>query len=239
MADLRKKILVLEDDPEIRTLLSAVLEPEGFDVMTTGTIAQFQSISRSDAFDLFILDVGLPDGSGLSLLQPLRKETVAGIILLTARQEEIDQVVGLELGADDYIGKPFRRRELIARIHAVLRRTAANGALPEVLSDSLPVDHEFDGYRVCLAARRVLAPDGSDVPLTRAEFEILTVFLKRRGRTFTRDQLMQAVKGRDWEIHDRAVDALVSKLRRKLPPPEGRTIPYIRTIHGLGYGFMD
>lgn len=239
MGDLRKRILVLEDDPEIRSLLVAVLEPEGFEVKTAGTIMQFQAMSRSDTFDLFILDLGLPDGSGLSLLQPLREETNAGIILLTARQEEIDQVVGLELGADDYIGKPFRRRELIARIHAVMRRSAAKAAPPNAHQGNLPADHEFDGYRVWLTGRRVLAPDGSDVPLTRAEFDILSVFLKRRGRTLTRDQLMQTVKGRDWEIHDRAVDTLVSKLRRKLPPPEGRTIPYIRTIHGLGYGFMD
>ncbi|QYZ69826.1 response regulator transcription factor [Neotabrizicola shimadae] len=239
MDDLKRRILVLDDDPEVRVTFSDVLIEEGFEVQTAGTIAEFQVISRARKFDLFLLDVGLPDGSGLSLLKPLREETEAGVILLAPRRDRIDEVVGPEQGAHDYVGKSCPLPELVARIHAVLRRISPRGAPAMAGPDvSLPVDFQFDGYRVCLSARRVLAPDGSDVALTRAEFEILGVFLKCQGCILTRDQLMRTVRGRDRESHDRAVDTLVSKLRRKLPPQEGRTIPYIRTVHGLGYEFM-
>lgn len=236
---MKSDILIVEDDPAIRSLLTNCLEAEGFGVTTSGTIQEFERLRNTRHFDLFLIDVGLPDGNGFTLLKSVRTDSNAGIIVLTGRTDEADYVIGLELGADDYISKPFRRRELVARINAVLRRSAMPAPTTPEPAKTLTFEYEFDGYQVSTSARRVLGPDGSEIMLTTAEYEMLAALLHRRGRVLSRDQLMQLVRGRDWEIYDRAVDALVSRLRRKLPPPAGRTVPYIRTIHGLGYGFMD
>jgi two-component system, OmpR family, response regulator len=174
------------------------------------------------------------------VLRSLKRRSSAGIIVLTGRRDETDHVIGLELGADDYVTKPFRRRELVARINAVLRRVQP----PEFGTDLAPaparaVEHVFDGYRVNLETRRVHDPGGSEIELTTAEFNLLGALLGQRGQALSRAQLIEAIKGRDWEIHDRAIDGLVSRLRRKLPPWRGRVSPYIRTIHGIGYAFAD
>ncbi len=211
-----------------------MLTAQGFDVRCAASIAEFEQMQRDGPADLYLIDVGLPDGSGLAVVRELRQQGAAGVILLTGRGAETDQVVGLELGADDYVVKPFRGRELIARINAVLSRRVK---APKAQSPDA-TNHDFDGYRVCLQARSVHAPDGTELALTGAEFDLLSAFLRRRGEVMTRDQLVHLIKGREWELHDRAVDGLVSRLRRKLPPSRDRG-PYIRTIHGVGYVFKD
>ncbi len=234
-AELAGTIIALEDDPAVRNLLSNMLSGEGFTVRRAGSVAEFEALQGDGRVDLYLIDVSLPDGNGLAVLRRLKAKSAAGVIILTGRGDETDHVVGLELGADDYVTKPFRRRELLARIHAVLRRVRR----PNAAAEPPPDDHAFDGYRVSLAARRVLAPDGSEVALTSAEFELLAAFLHRRGQALSRDELIRLAKGRAWEMHDRAVDGLVSRLRRKLPPSDGRAAPYIRTVHGHGYAFSD
>jgi len=233
------KIIALDDDRDIQALLAEILQAEGFSIRCAASIAEFEALDASDPADLYLIDLGLPDGSGLAVLRMLKQRSDAGVILLTGRSEETDHVVGLELGADDYVTKPFRRRELVARINAVLRRV--HGQLDEPVAPALPAeaDHVFDGYRVWLGSRRVVAPGGHEIALTTAEFELLSAFLGQRGRALSRDQLIELIKGRTWEISDRAVDGLVSRLRRKLPPRGDRASPYIRTIHGMGYAFSD
>jgi two-component system, OmpR family, response regulator len=243
-----RKLILLEDEPEIRSLLTDILEQEGFAVSTAGSIAQFHDMNERDSADLYLIDMGLPDGSGIPVLRHLAQNTSAGVIVLSARSEETDKVIGLELGADDFITKPFRRRELLARINAVLRRVGggtwpgvppAEAARSDAGRRDAAGETAFDGYRVRLSSRQVFAPDGSEVDLTTAEFDLLAAFLKRREQTLSRERLITLMKGREWDAHDRMIDGLVSRLRRKLPPQGERTKPYIRTVHGFGYAFSD
>ncbi|MBC7156277.1 MAG: response regulator transcription factor [Rhodobacteraceae bacterium] len=240
---MKKRIIVLDDEPEIVRLIESGLEDDGYDVVSVQTIAAFEKAVAAQTFDLHIVDLGLPDGNGLQVIQNLRRGGDCGIIILSGRGSETDRVVGLEVGADDYITKPFRVRELVARVHAVLRRTAAPGtAVAEAAAAAAPepaaqaAQHSFDGYRLDPAARQLFGPDGAEIALTTSEFNLLAALLERRGQVLNRDQLMNAVKGRDWEVYDRAVDGLVSRLRHKIPRAGGQS-HYIRTVHGVGYAF--
>jgi two-component system torCAD operon response regulator TorR len=233
-------VLVLDDEPGIRTLLTTALEEAGYEVLTAASVREFEELAEKRHVDVYLVDVGLPDGNGFSLVRDLRPKTDSGIILLTGRDNETDHVVGLELGADDYVTKPFRPRELCARVGAVYRRTGrSRGAGPEETPDDdlmASADHSFEGYRVYLSARRVLDDQGNDVDLTTAEFELLAALLRSRGQVLSRDQIMAQIKGREWESYDRAIDGLVSRLRRKLPAHD-RPGHFIRTVHGVGYSF--
>lgn len=235
------RILIIEDDPDIRRLVATGLEEIGHEVELVSSISGFEAAIADKAFDLCMVDLGLPDGNGLQLVEDLRRRDGCGIIILSGRSAEIDRIVGLEVGADDYITKPFRIREMVARVRAVLRRvneakrgrTQPDGGVDETAGQE---EIAFDGYRLKPASRRLFAPDGREVHLTTAEFNLFLALVQRRGRVLSRDELMNAVKGRDWESYDRAIDGLVSRLRRKVPPPEGRE-HYIRTVHGVGYTF--
>lgn len=244
---MKPKILVVDDDTAILSLLATYLEQEGYDVECCTTAKTFREAFHREDFDLFLVDVSLPDGNGFGLVKELRLRTEQGIIILTGRHSETDQVVGLEIGADDYVTKPFRLRELAARVNAVHRRASRNPVLAAVSPQSMPerrispetgpqVDFEFDGYTVSSGARRIWSPAGKEIMLTTAEFDLLIALLRRRGHVFDREQLMNAVKGRDWESYDRAVDGLVSRLRRKIPAPNAAS-HYVRTVHGIGYTF--
>ena len=238
----RPNVLLLDDDDQISKLLDDALSEDGCDVLIARTIAAFRQMQAEQRHDIYIVDLGLPDGNGLSLIQDLAQDPSCGVIILSGRAAETDRVVGLEIGADDYITKPFRVREVLARVHAVLRRTHKHRAAPapqaygseQVNASGVAID--FDGYRLDLGARLFFAPDGSEITLTTAEFNLLAALLRHRGHVLSRDQLMNEIKGRDWESHDRAVDSLVSRLRNKVPVPEGRS-HYIRTVHGIGYAF--
>jgi len=222
-------ILVVDDDPEICKLLARYLEPQGFRVQLAATCREMRERLITNQIDLVVLDVMLPDGSGLDLCRDLRAErSNVPIILLTALKEDVDRIIGLEIGADDYLGKPFNPRELVARMRAVLRRR----------SDLAPVESHgkvylFDGFTADPHARRVTDPDGHDIALTGAEFDLLQTFLDRPGRVLSRDQLLDLTRGRDGDVLDRSIDVLVSRLRRKLG--EGGTAQLFKTIRNGGY----
>ena len=238
----RPTVILLDDDIQISRLLDEALSEDGCDVRLVRTIAEFQRAQADQHFDINIVDLGLPDGNGLSLIQELAQDPSCGVIILSGRAAETDRVVGLEIGADDYITKPFRVREVLARVHAVLRRLQKHPAASvhpvgaAEPGEELGGTIHFDSYKLDLGARLLYGPDGSEIALTTAEFNLLAALLHRRGQVLNRDQLMNAIKGRDWESYDRAVDSLVSRLRRKVPPPGGRS-HYIRTVHGIGYAF--
>lgn len=236
----KPRILAVDDEHGILELLETALGREGYDIDCVDSATAFRDRSHRGRYDLFIIDLTLQDGNGLNLIREIRPASQAGIIILTGRGSEADHVVGLELGADDYVTKPFRPRELAARVNALHRRSAARAAGQAANigphAHRPQVDHEFDGYRVSSAGRQVWSPDGEDILLTTAEFSVLLVFLERRGRVLSRDQIMTLSKGRDWESYDRAIDGLVSRLRKKLPKASGGG-HYIRTVHNVGYVF--
>ncbi|MES2970260.1 MAG: response regulator transcription factor [Pseudomonadota bacterium] len=236
------QILAVDDDAEILALLQTALTSEGYDVLMAHSAAEFRALKDQHAIDLFLVDVNLSDGNGFALVKEIRRNSEAGIIMLTGRSSETDHVVGLEIGADDYVTKPFRLREIAARVNAVFRRTVrstTDGPAPTAPKRSEPtVDYEFGDCRLSLGARMLWGPDGAEIELTTAEFQLLVALLASRGRVLDRDQLMNAVKGRDWESYDRIVDGLVSRLRKKLPTPKSGG-QYIRTVHGIGYSFIS
>lgn len=224
-------VLLVEDDDGMRVLVTRILRESGYRVTGCRSGAEMWSLLPETPVDLFLLDVMLPGASGLDLLRALRAKGTTPVIMFSARNEEADRVLGLELGADDYVAKPFGRPELLARIRAVLRRTAiapmpAATPRPEVLS--------FAGWRLDLRRRALTDPEGATVDLSGAEHDLLLVFLEHAGRVLGRDQILEMSRGRLSSPSDRSVDTLVSRLRRKLEPPEGAT-PVIKTVRGSGY----
>lgn len=223
------QILIVDDDPEIRTLLARYLTGQGFRVQTAANRRECETRIAQGLPDLVVLDVMLPDGSGLDICRSLRDRFAQlPVIMLTALKEDVDRIIGLEIGADDYLGKPFNPRELVARIKAVLRR-----ATP----DQPPAEprRRFDmaGFRIEVDLRQTLAPDGSAVDLTGAEFDLLRVFLERPGRLLSRDQLLDLTQGRDRDPLDRSIDVLMSRLRRKLG--EKTEAQLFKTVRNGGY----
>lgn len=234
---MKPTVLAVDDEPEILDLLSRSLENEGIGIHCANTLSEFRKLDTEFSADVYIVDLNLPDGNGLSLVRELREKRHCGIIILSGRTDETDNVLGLELGADDYVTKPFRPREFVARVKAVVRRYRSPLTDPgSETGDSAEADFRFGDYAVSVSSRRVWGPESQEVSLTTAEFDLLCALLEHRGRVMDRDQLMHAMKGRDWEAYDRAIDGLVSRLRKKLPAPEG-TSHFIRTVHGIGYTF--
>jgi two-component system, OmpR family, response regulator CpxR len=225
-----KRVLIVDDDRGLVSLLERFLQKEGFQVESAFDHDSGLQAARSGEYDAIILDVMLPGGSGFDLLKSLRSESLVPVLLLTARGESVDRILGLEIGADDYVPKPFDPRELVARIRAVLRRTAGSHA-EEILSDeSLTVGD----ITLALNSRTSLC-NGVAVELTGAEFNMLELLLRRAGKVVTREELAQAALGRPLSAFDRSVDVHVSRLRRKLlacaPGHEER----IRPVRGIGY----
>jgi two-component system, OmpR family, response regulator len=223
------RILVADDDPEIRKLLARYIESQGFRVALAANCAELRERLATGQIDLIVLDVMLPDGSGLEVCRDLRAERSSiPIILLTALKEDVDRIVGLEIGADDYLGKPFNPRELIARVRAVLRR---GGEAPPQASDAKI--YRFEGFTAEPQTRRVTGPDGGDIALTGAEFDLLRTFLERPGRVLSRDQLLDLTRGREADPLDRSIDVLVSRLRRKFSG--GGISQLFKTVRNGGY----
>lgn len=223
------QVLVVDDDSEIRKLLARYLREQGFRVLIASTCAEVREKVVTNRIDLIVLDVMLPDGSGLDLCRDLRASRSAiPIILLTALKEDIDRIIGLEFGADDYLGKPFNPRELVARIRAVLRR-GPNTA--ERRPDA--GRYSFDGFVADQSTRSVTAPGGESVSLTGAEFDLLLLFLERPGRVLSRDQLLDLTRGGGGEVLDRSIDVLISRLRRKLSA--GGAVDIFKTVRNGGY----
>ena len=231
--DSQPHILVVDDDREIRDLLSKFLERQGMRVSAARDAKDARRLWPLGRYHLVVLDLMLPGESGLDLARWLRAQAAVPIVMLTAMAEETDRIVGLELGADDYLGKPFNPRELLARIRAVLRRASggeAGAASQEPPSKAI----RFSGWVLEPARRRLLNPDGAEVPLTGGEYELLQVLVERPNRVLTRDMLMDLLRGRQAGPFDRAIDVAVSRLRRKLED-DGRNPSLIKTVRGGGY----
>ena len=221
-------ILVLEDEPDIRKTLEYNLSREGYKVISAASIEQAKTFIKSDTFSLFLLDLMLPDGSGLDLCKKLKgnSETESvPIIILTAKDDEIDKIVGLELGADDYVTKPFSVRELILRIKSVLKR----GTLKK---DIVEIERQFGGLKINPDSHEVFI-DSKEIQLTALEFRLLKELVDKRGRVQSRDQLLTEVWGYSAEVTTRTVDTHIKRLREKL----GSMGKYIQTIRGVGYKF--
>ena len=222
-------ILIVDDDLEIRQLLARYLTEQGFQVTTANSGSKMNQALAKRTHDLVVLDVMLQDASGLDLCRALRSQSTTPIILLTALKEDIDRIVGLELGADDYVSKPFNPRELLARIRAVLRRSARPPAQPA------PSTFGFEGFQAEVDSRRVFDCNGVEIPLTAAEFDLLLAFLQRPGRVLSRDYLLDLTHGKEAASFDRSIDVLVSRLRRKLGDT-GR-FSLLKTLRNGGYQF--
>ncbi|TPG61328.1 response regulator [Roseomonas nepalensis] len=223
-------ILVVDDDREIRDLLARFLEKQGFRVTTAREAREARKVWPLGRYHIVVLDLMMPGESGLDFARWLRGQSDVPIVMLTAMGEETDRIVGLELGADDYVAKPFNPRELLARIRAVMRRAHGEGAR----RDPLPSAIRFGGWVLEPQRRRLLNPDGAEVPLTGGEYELLTVLVERPNRVLTRDMLMDLLRGRQAGPFDRAIDVAVSRLRRKLED-DGRNPSLIKTVRGGGY----
>lgn len=222
------QVLVVDDDAEIRKLIARYMREQGFRVLLASKCAEVRERIVTNQIDLIILDVMLPDGSGLDLCRDLRaSRSHIPIILLTALKEDVDRIIGLEIGADDYLGKPFNPRELLARIRAVLRRGQRVGSEPRTTGV-----YHFEGFLADPSTRSVTDPNGDSVPLTGAEFDLLLTFLDRPGRVLNRDQLLDLTRGGDGDILDRSIDVLISRLRRKL---SDSTSQIFKTIRNGGY----
>ncbi len=225
-----KTILVVEDEMKIARLVRDYLEHAGFDVIVTGDGGSAVASARGSKPDLIVLDLGLPGRDGLDVAREVRRTSNVPIVMLTARGDEADRIVGLELGADDYVVKPFSPKELVARVRAVLRRTeTATAAGPEVLR-AAGVEVDLPRMRVTVAGR--------PVDLTPTEFQLMATMVRQPGRVFTRSQLLNAVHGFAVESYERAIDAHVKNIRRKIEPTLGRP-RYLLTVHGVGYRFAD
>jgi two-component system alkaline phosphatase synthesis response regulator PhoP len=224
-----KQILVVDDEPRIADICRDYLERAGFKVTTASNGADALVIARNLQPDLVVLDLGLPKLDGLDVTKALRKYSNVPIIMLTARVDESDKLVGLELGADDYLTKPFSPRELVARVRAVFRRTDIGPGRTDVIRAS----------NVSLDIPRMQARvDDRSIELTSTEFELLATMMRQPGRVFTRGQLLDAIRGEEVESFQRAIDAHIKNLRRKLEP-DPREPRYVLTVYGVGYKFTD
>lgn len=228
------RILIVDDDVEIRNLLGGYLSRFGMEAVGVNDGAEMKKALAESSFDLVVLDLMLPGEDGLSLCRSLRGESDIPVIMLTARGDPMDRVVGLELGADDYVAKPFEPRELVARIQTILRRARHERETENPEASDIAV--EFEGWRLHRVLRQLTSPEGMVVPLSNAEFRLLSVFIERPNRILTRDQLLDFARGRAMEVFDRSIDLLVSRLRQKLQD-DPKNPKLIKTIRGEGYFF--
>ena len=243
-----QSILVVDDDDALRKLLIDYLAGHGLSATGVGTATEAVKAVASNAYSLVLLDLSLPDGDGIDLARRWRAEANISIICLTGRLEEADRVMGLELGADDYITKPFSLREVLARIRAVTRRASGASAAPDAQAASLPPNssvqvpvtrgkhpraYRFSSWALNLNTRRLTSPEGKPVSLTNAEFNLLAVFLGTPGRIISREQLLERTRAFD-DIYDRAIDVQILRLRRKLEA-DAKNPKLLCTERGVGY----
>jgi DNA-binding response OmpR family regulator len=233
-AEQPQRILIVDDEPEVRTLLRTGLEAEGFAILEAADGRQAMAMLESQPIDLVTLDLKLGGEDGLKLARELRTTKNTPMIMITGKSDAVDRIVGLELGADDYIPKPFVMREVIARVRAVLRRYASGAST--VAEAPAGQRYGFDGWVVDLGRREVRDPSGAARELTTAEFNLLALLVQRPGRVLSRDELMDLLKGHDWTPIDRSIDALVARLRKKLEPESERP-QLVKTVRGVGYVF--
>ena len=226
-----KKILVVDDEPKITQLVRDYLERAGFEVFIAYDGKTALSLAKTEKPDMIILDLGLPQMDGLDFTREYRKSSNAPIIMLTARSEESDKLIGLEIGADDYITKPFSPKELVARVRVVFRRMAVSMDSIQDIIKAADLTLDVPRLRVTIAGRE-------SEELTPTEFDLLTALAKQPGRVFTRSHLLDAIHGVAFESYERAIDAHIKNIRRKIEvkPSEPK---YILTVYGVGYKFSD
>jgi two-component system phosphate regulon response regulator OmpR len=229
-------VLVVDDDHHIREMLAEYLTGEGFRVAVAADGDAMRRVIESVTPDLVLLDLKLPREDGLSLARFLRERYDVGIIMVTGAGSVVDRIVGLEVGADDYVAKPFEPRELLARIKSVLRRmqarpdSTANGTEQRSVS--------FGGCRLDLVAHQLFGRNGEEIPITSMEFDLLKVFVENAGKALSRDRILTLTKDREWDPYDRSIDIRVARLRRKIESdPENPQL--IRTVRGVGYMFVS
>ena len=231
----RPLILIVDDDPDVAALLVRYLGANGYTTLVAPNAARMRAMLASSDVSLVLLDLGLPDADGLDLTRDLAAGWKGPVIIVTGRGDAVDRIVGLELGADDYVTKPFDLRELLARVRSVLRRAAdaTTSAPAKPLQPTAPV-LEFAGFRFDPAARTLTAPDGADVPLTSGEFELLAVLLEQPNHVLSRDHLMTRLHGHEPGPFDRAIDVQVGRLRRKIEA-DPQQPALIKSVRGAGY----
>ena len=226
-------IAVVEDDKEIRGLVTALLTREGFETAGCRTAEEFDRLLERRRIDLAVLDVMLPGEDGLSLCRRLRSRGDVPVLMVTAKGDDIDRIVGLEIGADDYLAKPFNPRELVARVRAILRRTRESSRVQAMAPSER---YHFAGWSLDAGGRLLLTPDEQEVTLTGGEFDLLMAFVTHAQRVLNRDQLLDWTRGRSATPFDRSIDVQLSRLRRKLAEhPTGGAL--IKTVRGGGYVF--
>jgi DNA-binding response OmpR family regulator len=230
-----KHVAIVEDDPDVRALLARSLDIGGYKVTALETGDEIENILIANPADLVILDVGLPGMDGLTITQKIRRHSDIAIIIVSGRGDLADRVVGLEIGADDYVTKPFEPREILARVRSVLRRGRHHGDAASLVEH----DHQifsFGGWRLDVTAQALTGPDGQQVCLTSGEFRLLEALVTRAGRVLSRDQLMDACYGNDTPVFDRSIDICVARVRKKLND-NPRNPATIRTVRNGGYIF--
>lgn len=228
-----ERILVVDDDPTVRELIQDYFSRQGFVVDGAEDAAEARAQLAVARPDMLFLDVGLPGEDGLSLARHVREQFDMPVIMISGAGDPLDRIVGLEVGADDYVSKPFEPRELLARVKSVLRRYRQGPAAPVV--DGSP-RLRIPGFELDMSARAVYADDGREIPVTRMEFDLLQAFVEHPNRVLSRDQLLNLTQNRDWDPFDRSIDIRVARLRRKLESgPLGPEL--IRTVRGVGYLF--
>jgi two-component system phosphate regulon response regulator OmpR len=223
-------ILVVDDDQRIRQMLTRYFEQEGYRISAAADGPTMRA-KLNDSVDVILLDLVMPGEDGLTLAREIRANSDVGIIMLTGRDDVLDRIVGLEVGADDYIAKPFHLREVLARVKSVLRRReprATSGTAREVV--------RFEGWRLDLARRQLVSPTGEAVELTTGEFDLLAALAKHPGRVFGREALMDLTRGRSWEAFDRTIDAQVARLRKKIETDPKKPM-LIKSVRNVGYVF--
>lgn len=234
------RVLVVDDDPDVRDLLDDYLSEHGFDVRAADGSAAMHDCLAEQVPDVVLLDVGLPGEDGLSLARFLRERYDIAVIMVSGAGQPVDRIIGLEVGADDYIAKPFDPRELLARVKSVLRRYKR----PEPRTESAPSPApESSGRLPCgrcqldLDAHQLLDENGEEIPITAMEFDLLRAFSERPNRPLSRDQLLNLTQHRDWNPYDRSIDIRIARLRRKIEPDPEKP-QTIKTIRGVGYMFV-
>ncbi len=223
---MNKKIVIIDDDIKLLSLLNEYLEKNGFKCSLFESPTEGLKYLKNNIADLIILDIMLPEIDGFEVCKRIRQTRETPIIMLTARGDVMDKVIGLELGADDYLAKPFEPRELLARINSILRRLERNIVNEETI--------EFEDFEIQINSRNAMM-SGESLELTSTEFELLTLFARNNGKVLSRDFIMQNTKGISWQSFDRSVDVMVSRLRNKLD--KGNKEAYIKTVHSVGYLF--
>jgi DNA-binding response OmpR family regulator len=228
-------VLVVDDDPSVRQMIADYLGDNEVAVTTLASGREIDAVLQRDTIDLLVLDLRMPGESGMQIVRQLREDSQLPIIMLTGVKDEADRVMGLELGADDYLTKPFSPRELLARIRALLRRSRAQQTVADGLQKIRA--YRFAGFELNTRLRRLSTPDGANIPLTNSEFNLLAAFLGSPQRVLSRDQLLSLSRLHNDEVYDRSIDVQVGRLRKKLEP-NAESTQFIRTERGAGYVFL-